>query len=601
MGAGPDPPPDPMGDEDWAARAAFAGEEREPADPELEDDLAGAGSAWYAGVAMTEILAGGREISVSEARAEALAEGGRLGSMPPDECEDAVAALAHRGALDEAVPCGTLVLFAEDAAGPGRNYAGASADEVMGAVRLWDRIVSYAMAQRYAATAAFIRHRPAEGCEAAEPGGMPRVWEEFTATEMAHSLADSRYAAETLLDTGHDLEVKLPGTFAALLIGDIRDDKARIIARATANLDPEEAREAEARVLGRAGTLTPGGLRAAIARAVIEIAPDKARKRREEAARTRRVEVRPEESGNAQVAVRELAADLAAAIDQELSARARELKKYGIGTDTGDRRVLALLERFGLAGPLPGSADAGASAGSGRVALAGRLNLTVTVETMQGLRDRPGELSGYGPIDPDLARRLGEAALAHPGSRVCVTVTDQGGQMTGHGCARPPTRDERRRYGLRGPPGDGLSLRPAPGQDRGQRNSGRETWVLAPGQGRPELIVMIWPVTTDPCDHRMEAAGHDPGTELRHVTNLRYGTCTGPVCRRPAARLDFEHNRPYEHDGKTCLCNGNPKCRFEHRLKQDPRWRVNQRPDGCIEWIAPTGRKAVTAPHLFPV
>lgn len=577
METGSDPPPDPMSEEDWAARATFAGEEVEPAeaDPGLEEGFVEDASAWFAGVAMGEILAG--------------ADG------------DPAAALAHGGALDEAAPCGTLVLFGEDAAGPGRDYAGASADEAMGAVRLWDRIVSYAMAQKYTATAAFIRHRPAAGCEAAEPGGMPRVWEEFTATEMAHSLADSRSAAGTLLDTGHALEVKLPGTFAALLAGDIRDDKARIIARATANLDPEEAKEAEALVLGRAGTLTPGALRAAIARAVMEIAPDKARKRREEAARTRRVEVRPEESGNAQVAMRELAADLAAAIDQELSARARELKKYGIGTGTGDRRVLALLERFGLAGSLPGGGDAGPSAASRRVAVAGRLNLTATVETMQGLRDRPGELSGFGPIDPDLARRLGAAALAHPRSRICVTVTDRAGQMTGHGCARPPTRDERRRYGLRGPPGSVLSLRPVPGQDRGQLNSGCETWVLAPGQGRPELLVMIWPVSTDPCDHRMEAAGHDPGIELRHVTNLRYGTCAGPVCRKPAERLDFEHNLPYERDGKTCLCNGNPECRFEHRLKQDPRWQVNQRPDGCIEWIAPTGRKAVTAPHLFPV
>ena len=34
-------------------------------------------------------------------------------------------------------------------------------------------------------------------------------------------------------------------------------------------------------MLDRAGRLTPGGLRAAIARAVIVAAPDKARKRRE--------------------------------------------------------------------------------------------------------------------------------------------------------------------------------------------------------------------------------------------------------------------------------------------------------------------------------
>jgi hypothetical protein len=116
----------------------------------------------------------------------------------------------------------------------------------------------------------------------------------------------------------------------------------------------------------------------------------------------------------------------------------------------------------------------------------------------------------------------------------------------------------------------------------------------------PELVVTIWPADTDPCDHRMEAAGHDPGTELRHVTNLRYGSCSSPVCRRPAGQCEFEHNIAYEADGRSCLCNGNPKCRFDHRLKQDPRWKVDQYPDGRIVWTAPTGRQATTHPHRYP-
>jgi hypothetical protein len=45
---------------------------------------------------------------------------------------------------------------------------------------------------------------------------------------------------------------------------------------ADAGEDPGEARAAEALVLDRAGRLTPGGLRAAIARAAIEVAPGKA-------------------------------------------------------------------------------------------------------------------------------------------------------------------------------------------------------------------------------------------------------------------------------------------------------------------------------------
>jgi len=125
--------------------------------------------------------------------------------------------------------------------------------------------------------------------------------------------------------------------------------------------------------------------------------------------------------------------------------------------------------------------------------------------------------------------------------------------------------------------------------------------VIDPRNGGPELIVTIYPVSTSPCDHRMQAAGHDPGTELREVTNLRYGTCTGPVCRRPAAQCDWEHNITHETgSGPTCLCNGNPECRFDHRLKQDPRWTVTQHPDGRIAWTAPTGRTATTEPYRYP-
>ena len=72
--------------------------------------------------------------------------------------------------------------------------------------------------------------------------------------------------------------MKLPGTSAAFRDGIVSRYKAEIIARARPRLlDPDEARAAEALVLGRAGRLTPGGLRAAIARAVMEVAPDKAR------------------------------------------------------------------------------------------------------------------------------------------------------------------------------------------------------------------------------------------------------------------------------------------------------------------------------------
>ena len=45
------------------------------------------------------------------------------------------------------------------------------------------------------------------------------------------------------------------------------------------------------------------------------------------------------------------------------------------------------------------------------------------------------------------------------------------------------------------------------------------------------------------------------------LSQVRHATCTSPVCRRPAAQCDVEHNAPYEAGGRTCLCNTGPKCK----------------------------------------
>ena len=378
---------------------------------------------------------------------------GYSGQLAPGVYRNRTAGFANGGALDTAAPCAALAVMVEDAAGPDGTYPGASADEILGAVCALDRLQGYLAACKYQAVAAFIKCRPAQGAGPEVPGGLPRVWHQNTGAELAVCLADSLRNTETLVETAYQLAGQLPGTAAALRSGDLREDKARIIVRATVNLTPAEAGQAEDLVLDRAGRLTPGGVRAAISRAVMQVNPDALRQWREDAAKTRRVEVRPEESGNGSVSVRELSAADVAAIDQELSARARELKKAGAGADTDDRRVLAFLERFGLAPALPGNpapAPAPGPAGTpgGRVpaGVRGSLNLTVPLVTLLGLADRPGEAGGFGPVDPDLARDLARQVLAGPADNpVCLTVTGQDGKMIAHGCGRPATKAGRTR------------------------------------------------------------------------------------------------------------------------------------------------------------
>ena len=116
--------------------------------------------------------------------------------------------------------------------------------------------------------------------------------------------------------------VKLPLASAMLRDGIIDLDKAHIIAMHCANLTPEEAREAE-RILFATPDIaqkTRTTFRDRIARAVMEVNPEAARRRREDAARECRIEVRPELSGNSMIAGRELPSVAVLRLDQKLTA-----------------------------------------------------------------------------------------------------------------------------------------------------------------------------------------------------------------------------------------------------------------------------------------
>ena len=178
-----------------------------------------------------------------------------------------------------------------------------------------------------------------------------------------------------------------------------------------------------------------------------------------------------------------------------------------------------------------------------------------------------------------------------------MTVTDEHGHAVGSWLR--PARTQRSRETRRAPAagGAGFSFTPA---SRDGPPGGYGTWRLrVPGSG-PDLIVAIDTLDTRACEHRYQARGHDPGVRLRHLSQIRHATCTSPVCRRPAAQCDFEHNTPYETGGRTCLCNGGPKCRHDHRLKQQPGWTVDQLPDGTFRWTTPAGRSYDHRTHPLP-
>src|SRR5580692_1363827 len=365
----------------------------------------------------------------------------------PGESPGPVGAFGTGQLLDTA-PGGPVVFGqAEHAAGDDARFAAATDDELTGIICGLDRTEAAACALKHAAVAELIRRRPDPGCEPVLAG--PGSWEEFTEVELADALAETRCAADGMLQLARDLEVRLPGTRAAFRSGVLRLSKVEIIARATAHLDPDQARAAEARVLDRAGRLTPGGLASAIKRAAIEVAPDKAAERREKARRNARVQRWMEDSGNAALMGRELPPADVLAADQRITWWAKRLKAAGLDGDMDQLRAAAYMDIMlgrdsrpaapagpdagqdskgaepacgaadGSDGPDGGSGGDGphgpggggpgpaAPAGPGipptagvlPAGFAGRLHLTVPLATLLRLAERPGEMAGLGPVD----------------------------------------------------------------------------------------------------------------------------------------------------------------------------------------------------------
>jgi len=112
--------------------------------------------------------------------------------------------------------------------------------------------------------AEFIRRRPEPDAGVTGRARMPEVWDELAADELRMILAESRRAAEGVLDLAHDLAARLPGTMAAFRAGTLSRYKVAVIAAAAALLDPAEARAAEALVLGRAAAAGRAAREAAV-------------------------------------------------------------------------------------------------------------------------------------------------------------------------------------------------------------------------------------------------------------------------------------------------------------------------------------------------
>lgn len=618
--------------------------------------------------------------------------------------------------LDAPVPSGRLALLTDELSGAERRCPGATDNELIGLLRAWTAIESWAAGAKLGVIREMMRREgpPSPG---GGHGDLPEAWSQSLRYELSGALACSTQSAETTALLAWELRARLPGIGALLDGGVLTFAKARAVVDTFRYLMDDDAARAEALILGRLAGKTYMQVLRLAEEAALTVDPGLAERRREQTQKKdARVSFFREQAGTAGLSGRDLPPDEALAAMASVNARAEEyreseafgdtrmdvLRAYAYldlikGTPAATRiagaeardeaaeatEALAWAEARAKAaaaakvrtwdgtsggteadtetgawvrnraddggepdgsgdpdgGPGPGgpgpddSRPNGSDAGpgvpaAGEVAQMRPADLVVPLMTLLGLAERPGEIQGFGLVDPGLARELAAVATASPRTEVCVTVTSAEGYAIGHGCAKPDRGSRSSQAGassgnspaglparlnltIRATALPGLAGRdraagrwtftsrggPAPPTGAGPPD-GYGTWTLGLPGGR-QFTVRLDPVPTFECDHRHETHGYQPNDRLRHLVQVRDGSCTFPPCGRHARESDFEHALPYDKGGRTCACNAGARSRACHRVKQSPGWNVTQPRPGWHQWETPSGRVYMQEPKRY--
>ncbi|MGM0931297.1 MAG: DUF222 domain-containing protein [Actinomycetota bacterium] len=307
--------------------------------------------------------------------------------------------------------------------------------------------------------------RPATGADAGAPDGISR----HAGQELAPILAVPRRQAAAELADAHQIASHLPATLAALDRGAIDLPRAAAIARKGADLPPETLADYENTVLPGAGAITLESVQARARTARDRLHPQPLETRHREAMERRTVQYLPQDDGMAELFIR-TSADKALLAYNLMQAHARKLQTAEETRTLGQLRAdvfTDMLLRYPAhayqpATTTPGSGTAPAaatpgetwatteretdpketaagetapgdtatgSAASGQGACTcGGANTTASVavtaplETLLRLAEKPGELTGYGLIPPEMTRNL--TALAR--SWLIVLTDDYG-------------------------------------------------------------------------------------------------------------------------------------------------------------------------------
>jgi hypothetical protein len=401
----------------------------------------------------------------------------------------------HDGPWAVAAPSAALATALEAAAGPEDLYEGADTAALVGIVRQWAAIESWAAAGLLAALRAMMREDREGSPLLRRRGDLPDGWNDSLNYEIAAALAMGPVSAGNLAGLAWMLGRRLPGIGRLLGDGTLTRAKAKLVAQTFEPLDESEAARAEALVLPELAGKTYFQVERLAWRAALAVAPDVAERRRSQAERERaRVTVFREDSGAVGLSGRDLPAAQALSGHASVLARAGQYEVSGAfpGQTASSLQALAYLHllngvtaqdaiafaRTAAAEPPGGTGqdEDGASAGPDGEASGAADDLgdgenhgddqrpdggggdprgsrpgetggkpplpevAVPLATLQRRAERPGDNRLLGPFDPAMARDLAVAAARSPASQWEVTIVDDDGYAVGHGIACPGNR-----------------------------------------------------------------------------------------------------------------------------------------------------------------
>jgi hypothetical protein len=359
----------------------------------------------------------------------------------------------------------------------------------------------------------------------------------LVAVEIASATRQSERTVAKMINDAELLVNDYPATLTALSEGRVSALHTRHLVAHACTL-PAEARPGfEAKLLEEAAVMTAQRF-AEKARRMRETAhPESITVRTQQARDKRSVWLGPECDGMATLTCY-LPAVETVAIDDLLDKIARA-ERSDTDPRTHPQRRADALTRLVLT---PGNPARSAS-------ITANVLVTIPATTIAGASDEPGNLHGYGPIDPDTARTIAAVSptflrvLTHPVTGDPTTVTRHRGRAVAD---HPTTHTERRDEG------------------------GRDRYSAPP--------------------------------ELRLVLAAIDETCRFPGCGRRANRCELDHTRDWAYGGPTTPDNLAYLCPRHHHLKHDTRWSVEPDPDRPrhLNWRSPHGREYSTAPRGAP-